>query len=128
MANTVGKYAKAAYPVGSYAGGRVMQAAIGTHTQVADSAAADTIDICKLPGRAQVIRATTYVNGVAAAVADVTMGYVGAANAFAAAALPVTLNSPDDVVVRLTSVGAADFPTGANIYTLIEYLYDQPKP
>lgn len=128
MANTVGKYAKAGYPVGSYVGGRVLQAAVGTHTQVADSAAADTIDICKVPGRAQIVRATTYVNGVAAAVADITMGYVGAANAFAATALPVTLNSPDDVVVRLTSVGAADFPTGANIYTLIEYLYDQPKP
>ena len=128
MANTVGKYAKKGYPVGAYAGGRVLQAAVGVHKQVGASAAADTIEICKVPGKAQVVRATTFVNGVAAAVADITMGYTGAANAFAATALPVTLNSPDDVVVTLTSVGAADFPDAADIYTLVEYLYDQPKP
>lgn len=128
MANTVGKYAKAGYPVGAYVGGRVLQAAVGTHTQVADSAAADTVDICKVPGKAQIVRASVFVNGVLAAPADITIGYVGAANAFPATALPVTLDSPDDVTIRLTSVGAADFPVGANIYALIEYLYEQPKP
>lgn len=128
MANTVGKYAKAGYPVGAYIGGRVLQAAVGTHKQVGASAAADTIDICKVPGKAQIVRATTFVNGVAAAVADITMGYIGTANAFPATALPVTLNSPDDVVIRLTSVGVADFPDAADIYTLVEYLFEQPKP
>lgn len=126
MANTIGVRAKSNITATAFIGAGVLQIASGSHTFVAASAAADTFDACKIPGRATVVRATVLVDGVAAAAADVTLGYVGAPSAFTGMKGPVTLNSNADVIVRATSVGAADFPAGAVVTVMVEYTYDSP--
>lgn len=135
MANFVGKYAKPAFPVGSYAGGRVLQAAIGTYVAPAGVATNDTFEMCKVPTGAQVLKREVYVDGVL--VAAPVIGFVGAPTALSLVEGPVVAPTPDlnltngngaDAVVVYTVSATEAVAAGDDIYVIVYYLYAQPTP
>lgn len=135
MANNIGKYAKPSYPVGSYAGGRVLQAAIGTFVAAAGVATNDTFELCKVPAGAEVIARDVYVDGVL--VAAPVIGFVGAPTALSLVQGPVVAPTPDlnltngnaaDAVIVYTVSATEAVAAGDDIYVIVYYLYAQPTP
>lgn len=135
MARFTSKYANPEFPVGSYAGGRVMQAAYGHMKAPAGVANADVLAMCKVPFGALILSAAVLVDGVA--VDDAVIGWDGTPGALTTIEAPVAAPrldaSPDvsgggDVVITYTVATADAVAAGDDVYVLVTYVYEQPKP
>lgn len=135
MANNISKYAKPAYPVGTYAGGRVVQAAYGHMVAPAGVATNDTFEMTKVPFGAEILKREVYVDGVL--VVAPVIGYKADPTALNLIEKPTpvpagSLNdangaSADTVIVYTVSATEA-VAAGDDIFVVVSYVYAQPTP
>lgn len=134
MADFVSKYAKPQFPVGSYAGGRVLQAAYGHMKAPTGVATNDTMQMTKVPYGATILRRSVFVDGVE--VAAPVVGWAGTPGALNLIEAPVEVPTPavnvtgndTDMVIQYTVSAAEAVAAGDDVMVLIEYVYMQPKP
>lgn len=135
MATHKSKYANPAYSIGTYAGGRVLQAAYGHMVAPTGVATADIFEITKLPFGAEVLKREVYVDGVL--IAAPVVGWVGTPAALSLIQAPVPVpagdgnvtNGPGAEVTVTYTVSADDaVAAGDDVYVIVYYVYQQPKP
>lgn len=135
MARFDTKYANPDYPVGSYAGGRVLQAAYGHMKAPVGVANADVIGMCKVPFGATILSAVIMADGVK--VADAVIGWAGTPGALTLIEGPVVVPSAapsvdasggQDIVITYTVATADAIAAGDDVYCLVYYVFQAPAP
>lgn len=135
MARFDTKYATAEYPVGSFIGGSVLQAAYGHMKAPVGVANADVIGMCKVPFGATILAATVFSDGVK--VADAAIGWAGTPNALTLIEGPVKVpnvapsvdaSGGQDVVITYTVATADAIAAGDDVYCVVHYVFEAVAP